>query len=94
MGKAPRDIIILEMCTINGNHMMYDSWDLEHATDKIFCHLGPFYALLPSFDPDNENFEKMKKYAGDIISLHMCTIDNNHMTYDSWNIDLYREWKY
>ena len=29
----------------------------------------PFY---PPMDPDNENFEKMKKYAGDIISLHIC----------------------
>ena len=24
------DIIILQMCTINDNHMMYGSWDMEH----------------------------------------------------------------
>ena len=40
----------------------------------------PFY---PPMDPENENFEKMKKYPEDIISLHMCTIDKNQMTYDS-----------
>ena len=27
--KAPADIIILYMCTINNNHMMYGSWDME-----------------------------------------------------------------
>ena len=48
----------------------------------------PFY---PPMDPENENFEKMKKYPEDIISLHMCTIDKNQMTYDSWNIDWDRQ---
>ena len=31
--KTPRDIIILHMCTIHENHMMYGSWDMEHVTD-------------------------------------------------------------
>ena len=47
MKKPPGDIIILHMCTINDNHLMYGSWDMEHVTDKIFCHFGPFFALLP-----------------------------------------------
>ena len=29
MKKAPGDIIILHMCTINDNPMLYDSWDME-----------------------------------------------------------------
>ena len=45
--KTPRDIIILHMCTINDNHMMYGSWDMKHVTDRIFCHFGLFFALLP-----------------------------------------------
>ena len=28
--KTPGDIIILYICTINDNYMMYDSWDMEH----------------------------------------------------------------
>ena len=47
MKKTPGDIIILHMCTINDNHMMYGSWDMEHVTDRIFCHFGLFFALLP-----------------------------------------------
>ena len=37
------------------------------------------FALLPLNDPENQNFGKMKKAPGDIIILHMCTINENHM---------------
>ena len=54
------------------------------AMDIIFCHFGPFFALLPVYNnPKNQNFEKMKKRPGDIIILHMCTINDNHMMYGS-----------
>ena len=36
MKKTPRDIIILHKCTIHDNH----------KTDRFFCHLGTFFALL------------------------------------------------
>ena len=38
--------------------------------------------------PKNQTFGKMKKIAGDIIILHMCTKNHNHMRYSSW----YTEW--
>ena len=41
------------------------------ATDRIFCPSGPFFALFPPMDPENQNFEKMKKNPKDIIILHM-----------------------
>ena len=43
----PADIIILHMCTINGNHMMYGSWDMKHDRQNflsfwtIFCPFTP-----------------------------------------------------
>ena len=45
--KTPGDIITLHMCTINENHMIYGSWDMEHVTDRIFCHFGPLFSILP-----------------------------------------------
>ena len=45
--KIPGDIILLHMCTINEDHMIYGSWDIRHDW-QFFCHLGPFF--LP-FDP-------------------------------------------
>ena len=56
MKKTPRDIILL-MCTINENHMIYGSKDIECDGQKflsswtIFC---PF--TLPN-NPKNQNFE-------------------------------------
>ena len=34
--KNPTDIIILNMCNINDNHMMYGSCDVEH--DRVFVN--------------------------------------------------------
>ena len=41
-------------------------------------------------NPKNQNFEKMKKIAGDIIILHMCTKNHNHVRYSSWDT----EWEF
>ena len=57
--------------------------EIWSATDIIFCHSGPFFALLPPMDPENQNFEKNEKIPGDIIILQMCTIDDSHMMYGS-----------
>ena len=60
--------------------MVPEIWSM---TDRIFCHFGPFFALLPPNNFKNRNLEKLKKRPGDII-LHMCTINYNHMMYGSW----------
>ena len=53
------------------------------ATDRIFCHFGQFLAHLPPKNPKNQNFEKMKNSPEDIIILHMCTKNQDHMLYCS-----------
>ena len=53
--------------------------EILNLMDRIFCHLGPFFALLPPNNPKNQNLKKMKKRSGDIIILHMCTLNDNHM---------------
>ena len=45
-----------------------------------------FFPFIPLNNPKNENFLKIKKTTGDIIS-HMRTINDNHMMYGSWGID-------
>ena len=46
-----------------------------------------FWAILWLFTPlnslKNQNFKKMKKAAGDIIILHMCTKNDDQMMYGS-----------
>ena len=49
--KTPGDIIILQMCTINDNHMMYGSCEMEFHKQSflsfrtIFCPFTFFYPL-------------------------------------------------
>ena len=69
MKKNPGEIIILNMSTINENHMMYR---------QNFFSFWAFYMPLPSTNPENQNFEKIRKTPGKIIILHKCTIYNNH----------------
>ena len=88
MKKKPGDIIILHLYTTNDNRMMYGSWD-------IFLILDNFLPFYPTNNPENQNFEKMKNKPRDIIILHKCTINDNHMMYGSWDMKRDREkfWK-
>ena len=57
--------------------------EIGSATDKIFCHFGLFLLSYPPNNPQNQNFEKMNKIPGDIIILHMRTINYNHIMHGS-----------
>ena len=77
MKKVPGDVIILHMCTKNQNHdlMIPEIWN---AADIVFCHFGLFFAPL---QPRKLKFWKneKKKSTGNIILLHICTINEDHM---------------
>ena len=75
MKQQPADIIILNLCTTNDNHIMYGSWEYEVRQAEIFCNFGSFFALYPNNNPKNE---KMKKTHKDII-LQKCTKNHDHM---------------
>ena len=51
--------IILYIWTINDNHMMYGSWDME-CIRIFFIILGGFLSFYFPMDPENHNFEKRK----------------------------------
>ena len=85
MKKPPGDIIILHRCTINDNHMMYGSWDTK-SSKQNFLSFWNIFALLPPNNPKNQNFEKKKHISGDIIILHMCNQNHDHMLYCSWDM--------
>ena len=60
------------------------------ATNRSFCYFGLFFCPPPPpfpMDPENQNFENIKIMSGDIIILHICNINNNHMIYGSWDMD-------
>ena len=68
--------------------MVPETWSV---TDTNFGQFRPFFALLPSINQKNQNFEKMKKTSGDITILHLCIMNDNHMMYGSWDIECDRQ---
>ena len=56
--------------------------EIWSAKGIIFCHFGLFFFLTPPNNPENQNFEKIKKMPGDTI-LYMCIINEAHMMYGS-----------
>ena len=55
------------------------------AADRIFCHFGQFFSPLNPEQPEKSKLKKkyMKKTPEDIIILHTCTINDNHVMYGS-----------
>ena len=64
MKQHPADIIILHLCTINDNHIMYGSWDMKSYKQKFFVIFGHFLHFTPI---TTQKIKKMKKTHGDII---------------------------
>ena len=56
-------------------------------TDRMFVILGHFLHFYYTSNLKIKVFKKLKKLkkktSGDIIILHMCTINDNHMMYGS-----------
>ena len=62
--------------------MMYGLWFLRYQVQQtdFFCHFGLFFALLPPLTTQKiKLLKKWKKHSGDIIILHMSTINKNHL---------------
>ena len=57
--------------------------EIRSKAGKSFCHFGPFFALLPTNDPENQNFEKIKKMPRDIILLYIHMY-HKWRSYDTW----------
>ena len=55
--NKPTDII-LHRCTINNNHIMYDSWYMEGKGQNFFVIFCQLFVILKT-----QNFEKTKKNA-------------------------------
>ena len=82
----PEYIIILHMYTINDNHMMYGSWNMGHDRQIFLLFWTILWFSIP-LTIQKIQFWKHEKTPGDIIILHMCAINDNHMMSDSWNME-------
>ena len=67
--------------------MLYDACFLRYGVQQIFVMLDHFLSVYPTIAPKIKIWKKCKKTPGDII-LHMCTINEDHMMYGSWDMKL------
>ena len=65
--------------------------EILSSCTRVPCHFGPFLPSDPPNNLENQNFEKMKNMPGDIIILHLCTTNDNHMMYGSWDMERNRQ---
>ena len=85
MKKLSGDVIILHMCTKNHKHMIYTSRDMQCNRHNFLSFLGHFLPFYPTIYPKNKIWKKCKNTPGDIILLHICGINEDHMMYGSCN---------
>ena len=69
-----------------------DVWFLRYRVQRteLLVILDHFLHFYPPHNPKNQNFKQMKKTAGGIIILNLCTINDNHM-YGFWDIKCDRQ---
>ena len=61
--KMPGDIILLHMCTINEDHMIYGSWEIRRTTHNFSSFWATFCPFYPTDNPENQNIVKINKNA-------------------------------
>ena len=71
----------------------YDVWFLRYGVrqTEFFVIMDRFLPFFPPIDPENQNFEKMKKALSYIIILEMFTINDSHMIYGFSGVDCSRQ---
>ena len=86
--KTPGDIIILQICTINDNHMMYDSWDMEHDRQKFLSFWTLFCPFTPLTTQKIKILKNCTKYV-EISSFYTCVpkITIIWYIYGSWDTE-------
>ena len=81
MWKTPGDIILLHMCTINQDHMMYGSWYIM-CKGEFFVSLDYFLPFDPPNNPKNKNFEKNKKHLW--TYYHFALVQHKWQSFNVW----------
>ena len=81
--KTPWDIVILHQCTKTHNHMLYYFCDMHGGWNFYFSFLTIFWPFIPLTAWKNK-ISKNEKMHGDIITLHKCSKNHDHMLYCSF----------
>ena len=92
MKKNPGDFILLHMCTINENHMMYGSWNMRSNRHNFLSFWTIFCPFIPPWQPSKTKLlkneeKKTSRYYPFTYVYH----NNDHMMYGSWDKECNRQ---
>ena len=78
----PGDIIILQKCTKNHDHMLYCSCDMAH--DRCNCYFS-FWAIFCSFNPlPAQKIKRKKKKKNPVRYHHFTHVYQKLRSDDAW----------
>ena len=60
--------------------------EIWSASDRIFLSFSAMFCPFTSYQPEKWKLQKMKKAPRDIIILHKCAKNHDHMLYCSWDM--------
>ena len=86
--KIPGYIIILRICTINDNHMMYGSWDMEHDRKNFLLFWTVFCPFISLGSQKNNILKKLKQTWR---YYDFTNINNSHIMYGYWDMEHERQ---
>ena len=68
-------------------HKWQPSWDMEHDGHNFLSFWTIFCPFTPLTTRKIKKMKKIEKTQVDIIILHMCFINDNHIMYGSWDME-------
>ena len=88
MRRTSGDIIILQMCIINDNYIMYGSWNVECKGQNFLSFWTIFRPSTPLTTPKIIIFRKWKHtWRNYFTHVYNHTINDNHMMYGSGDME-------
>ena len=78
------------MCIINKNHIICSSWNIRCDGQKYLSFWAVF-CLFSRLTMEKIKILKLKNTSGDVIILHICTTNDNHMMHGSWDMERNRQ---
>ena len=79
--KAPKDIIIVDLCTTIDNHMMYGFRDIEHNRHNLLLFL-PIFCPFPRLT--TQRIKILKKWKSSWRFHHFTQVHHKWQSYDIW----------
>ena len=90
--KWKKCLEILSFYTCMGTiNEWYTGPEIRGATDRNILSFWAIFCLFSPLTTWKIKTLKLKKTAVDIIILHICTINDNHMIYGSWDMQRDRQ---